>query len=52
MGFKNIIILWVGGRGAQIKGQFCGVGSLPPPYLGIKARLVDLDCQVPMAFTY
>lgn len=34
MGFKNIIILWVGGRGAQIKGQFCGAGSFPPPLSG------------------
>lgn len=51
MGFKNIIILWVGGRGAQIKGQFCGAGSFHL-YLGIKARLIDLDCQVPMACTY
>ena len=52
MDFKNIIILWVGAGGHRSKVNFVALVLSLHLYLGIKARLVDLDCQVPMAYTY
>lgn len=54
MGLKNIIFfLWVGGAGMRRSNVNFVVLSLSfNLYLGIDARLVNLDCQVPRAFTH